>query len=186
MGYSYPLATGYANFSSSTTSCTNWPVGIPIVEDKYAVSKYSVFEIANWFLSKEPMAHKKLQKLCYYAQAWFVALKDARLSDAVFEAWAHGPVSPVLYERFKEYGYSTIRITEGYSHAIAKEDVELLESVWQTYGDHTGNALEALSHKEQPWIAARNGYKPNERCNVCISLDSMKNFYKTIYSGGEG
>lgn len=30
--------------------------------------RYSVYDIADWFLSKEEMAHKKLQKLCYYAQ----------------------------------------------------------------------------------------------------------------------
>jgi uncharacterized phage-associated protein len=66
-----------------------------------------------------------------------------------------------------------------------ESDLELLESVWQTYGDYTGNALEALSHKEKPWIEARNGYAPDERCNICISLKSMKDFFKTIYIGGE-
>lgn len=32
--------------------------------------KYSIFDIAGWFLEKEPMPHKRLQKLCYYALAW--------------------------------------------------------------------------------------------------------------------
>lgn len=31
--------------------------------------KYSIFDVANWFLSKGDMTQKKLQKLCYYAQA---------------------------------------------------------------------------------------------------------------------
>ena len=45
-----------------------------LVDEHYDTTenaKYSVFEIANWFLLKESMSHKKLQKLCYYAQAWF-------------------------------------------------------------------------------------------------------------------
>ncbi|MCL1983656.1 MAG: DUF4065 domain-containing protein [Clostridiales bacterium] len=181
----FPLSTGFANFSNSTTSLSTANIIMLVVQDRHGIGKYSVYEIANWFLSKEPLAHKKLQKLCYYAQAWFIALRDIRLTDAVFEAWVHGPVSPVLYECFKEYGYSTIRIAGCYTPTIEEGDIELLESVWQTYGYHTGNALEALSHKEPPWIAARRGYAPDERCNVPILLDSMKAYYETIYTGGE-
>lgn len=149
------------------------------------IAKYSIFEIANWFLLKETMTHKKLQKLCYYAQAWFYALKDFRLTDATFEAWVHGPVSPVLYDKFKAFGYHAIKLAGNYIPRIDLEDEELLESVWQTYGDHTGNALEALSHSEPPWIEARMGYDPDERCNVPISVDIMKKYYASIYLGGD-
>lgn len=31
------------------------------------MKKLNIFDVANWFLSKEEMTHKKLQKLCYYA-----------------------------------------------------------------------------------------------------------------------
>lgn len=34
----------------------------------------SVFDIANWFLTKEAMTPKKLQKLVYYYFAWGQAL----------------------------------------------------------------------------------------------------------------
>lgn len=101
---------------------------------------------------------KKLQKLCYYAQAWCYALNDYRLIDTVFEAWVHGSVSPALYDKFKSFGYNSIRLAGKYTVNIAEADIELLESVWETYGDHTGNALEALSHSEPPWIEARVGY----------------------------
>ena len=181
LAYNFSLTTGNANFSTTATSSAISINTVPLIGEEYIVGKYSVFSIADWFLSKSPMAHKKLQKLCYYAQAWFYTVRSIRLSDAVFEAWRHGPVSPVLYERFKEFGYSTIRIKDNFTSTIADEDVELLEAVWRTYGDYTGNALEALSHKEQPWIAARKGYQPCERCNVRISLKSMKDYYKTIY-----
>lgn len=39
---------------------------------------------------------KKLQKLCYYAQAWAYALKGYRLEDTDYQAWVHGPFSPAL------------------------------------------------------------------------------------------
>lgn len=155
--------------------------GIEIPEN----AKYSVFEIANWFLLKETMTHKKLQKLCYYAQAWCYTLKDFKLMDTNFEAWIHGPVSPVLYDKFKAFGFSSIKLTRNYVSRIDDVDQELLESVWETYGDHTGNALEALSHNEPPWIEARVGYEPHERCNVAISVEAMKKYYVSIYLGGD-
>ena len=57
----------------------------------------------------------------------------------------HGPVSPALYERLKSFGYDTIKLKGEYKCNISKEDVDFLEDVWETYGDKTGNALEALS-----------------------------------------
>ena len=62
---------------------------------------HTVFDIANWFLEKQSMTHKKLQKMCYYAQAWSYALKNRPIMDAEFEAWVHGPVCRELYEKYK-------------------------------------------------------------------------------------
>lgn len=63
------------------------------------------------------------------------------------------------------------------------EDIRLLEDVWETYGDSTGNALEALSHRELPWMEARRGYEPAERCTVVISPHTMASYYKSIHCG---
>ncbi|MDD6435039.1 MAG: DUF4065 domain-containing protein [Clostridiales bacterium] len=185
---------------STTTSYTAYqPIitsAIPTDTEKYVVinsediiidvedpGKYSVFDIANWFLTKGPMTQKKMQKLCYYAQAWCYALKGFRLMDTDFQAWVHGPVSPALWERFKSFGYDPICIKGNIDFAISDEDLKLLEDVWDTYGDSTGNALEMLSHRELPWIEARRGYDPEERCTVVISPNTMASYYKSIYSG---
>lgn len=191
LSFNNTASTGCANYSGSRTSNAagagnalnsgRFFAGVSLLDsDK---SKYSIFDVANWFLLKETMTHKKLQKLCYYAQAWFYAVKNERLTDTVFEAWVHGPVSPVLYDKFKGFGFSAIKILENYETVIKAEDLELLESVWKTYGDRTGNALEALSHSEPPWNIARIGYSPNERCEVAISPELMKNYYQSIYLG---
>lgn len=188
--YSSYFNTGISNYSSSVSSAVISQNIIPVVagaddgsQTLLAHGKYSVYEIANWFLSKESMTHKKLQKLCYYAQAWNYALKDFRLIDSDFQAWVHGPVSPALYERFKDFGYDVIKMTGAYSCHIENEDKDMLESVWATYGGETGNSLEALSHRELPWIEARRGYAEGERCSVVISPSSMREFYKSIYIG---
>ena len=129
------------------------------------------------------MTQKKLQKLCYYAQAWCYALKGYRLEDTDFQAWIHGPVSPALWERFKSFGYDPIRIKGRVNINLQEEDRRLLEDVWDTYGENTGNALEALTHRELPWLEARKGYEPDERCTVVISPNTMASYYKSIYCG---
>ena len=120
------------------------------------MEKYSVFDIANWFLNKMSVSPKKLQKLVYYSEAWSNALYDEELiSDTVFEAWAHGPVSPELYQKYKEYGWKDI----------------------------SANELEALTHQEDPWRRARAGYPEGSHCEVEISKHDMKVYYKSVYSG---
>lgn len=183
-------STGYSGYYSSVTAQS------PISDIKYVnqfsrtednqseeTGKYTIFDVANWFLHKQPMTQKKLQKMCYYAQAWCYALKGYRLADTDFQAWIHGPVSPALYDRFKSFGFKPILMKGDYKSPFKKEDEELLEDVWTTYGDETGNSLEALSHREEPWIKARRGYEPNERCMVVITPESMKEYYQSIYSG---
>jgi len=182
-------SSGY--YSKTTASDTNTLHIVPIistvpqnaeVNSDYQQGRYSVFMIADWFLLKEQMSHKKLQKLCYYAQAWSYAIKGYRLIDCDFQAWVHGPVSPALYERFKQFGFNPIIIKGNPNINIKSEDEELLESVWETYGDKTGNALEVLAHREAPWQEARKGYEPNERCTVVIDPNVMKDYYRSIYN----
>lgn len=128
------------------------------------------------------MTQKKIQKLCYYAQAWCYALKGYQLEDTDYQAWAQGPVSPALWERFKAFGDDPIRMKGFLNFEVSPEDEQLLEDVWDTYGDNTGNALEALTHRELPWLEARRGYAPNERCCVAISPTTMASYYKSIYA----
>lgn len=66
---------------------------------------------------------------------------------------------------------------------LSDDDIQLLEDVWDTYGESTGNALETLTHRELPWIEARRGYEPEERCTVIISPETMASYYKAIYCG---
>jgi len=44
--------------------------------------QYDINTVANWFLNKYSMSHKKLQKLCYYAEAWHQALYNSPLLRA--------------------------------------------------------------------------------------------------------
>lgn len=147
---------------------------------------YSIFEIANWFLAKENMTPKKLQKLTYYVQAWGHALLNRPvINDTTFEAWAHGPVSSELYNEYRDFGWNDIPKLDNAPDIQDEKVNDLLESVWITYGDMSANALEAQTHVEDPWIKARRKARAEEgdRCTEKISEDDMREFYLSIYSG---
>ena len=176
------MMTGLANYRNDSVSTEPLLGGIPAgcCRSESTAAQYSVFDVANWFLCREAMTQKKLQKLCYYAQAWYYALKNQRLMNTEFQAWTQGPVSPVLYEWFKSFGVAKIKLKGTPKWTFSSEDTAFLNRVWETYGDKTGNALEALSHHELPWQAARRGYGERERCTVTILPADMGNFYKFI------
>lgn len=145
----------------------------------------SIFEVADWFLHKEAMPHKKLQKLCYYYFAWGHALLNRNVIDnCQFQAWVHGPVNVELYDKYRDFGWVTIpKKEEDNTNLFVEEELGLLESVWCTYGEKSGNELEALTHDEPPWKTARKGRAPFERSQKVIDPKNMKKYYKSIYIG---
>lgn len=75
--------------------------------------------ISEFFLSKRGLTPKKIQKLVYYAYAWFIALNNQNSDDienTLFneqpEAWIHGPVFPSLYRQYKSSGWNEVPQTK--------------------------------------------------------------------------
>lgn len=142
----------------------------------------SIFDIASTFLSFEAMTHKKLQKLCYYAQAWYMALMNKPLVDAEFQAWIHGPVCPALYDKYKVHGWIDIEKEEVPDNIRQNEEIyEFLKQIYRIYGDLNGNELEMLTHSERPWQNARKGFKPWEPSTNPIRLEDMRDYYLEEY-----
>ena len=145
----------------------------------------TVYDVADWFLSKQGMEHKKLQKLCYYAQAWHYALQGEPLFAETIEAWVHGPVIPVLYQKYKNYGWQKISQVKFDETKLPDSVLEVLNAVENTYGGFTGEQLEALTHSEVPWQKARGNIKPYEICTNPIALEDMKEFYLKSYQDAQ-
>ena len=98
--------------------------------------------VADYFLLRvdptegDTISNLKLQKLCFYAQAWALALRDRALFENECEAWAHGPVVPELYDRFKHNGWQAIDPTDLKTDplsSLSDEDIELLDTVWDKF-----------------------------------------------------
>lgn len=145
---------------------------------------YKVEDVINWFLSKDSMSPKKLQKLLYYAYSWTLTLENEdsnslenKLFDERIEAWVHGPVIPKVYFEYKPYGYQNIPKFTGETPGFPEDIVNILDQVWDEYGHFTGNELESITHQESPWLNARNGYSPLERCEELIKDEDIFNCY---------
>jgi uncharacterized phage-associated protein len=143
----------------------------------------NVRDVAGWFLSQSAMTHKKLQKLCYYAQAWYCTLYDGSplFADEI-QAWVHGPVVASLYPVYADYRWNEIPQQDFDDSVFSDEELGVLEAVYETYGGFTGAQLESLTHSEDPWKEARGGCKPWESCYAPISLESMRKYYAEQYT----
>jgi uncharacterized phage-associated protein len=154
----------------------------------------NIFDVANYFLTKidsesgEYMTHLKLQKLTYYAQAWHIALFDnERIFDAHFEAWAHGPVNPELYNQYRDYRGDPIPIPIYFSASkvLTVDEIEFLDDVWDNYGRYEAKHLERLTHQEKPWKEARGNIPYGQYCTTPINEETMGEFYRGLLEDEE-
>lgn len=156
------------------------------VLERMEVEDLTAFDIAKTFLNYEKMTPKKLQKLCYYAYAWYLTLYKKRLFNGRFQAWIHGPVLPELYQEYKSYGRKPIDKTEVPDSVRKKPDVlDIIELVYKSYGHLDGDELEYLTHLEEPWLAARKGYRPDEPCQNEIDDHIIYQYYSKVYEEGQ-
>ena len=147
---------------------------------------YTATDVADWFLgnidrdSGDAITHLKLQKLVYYAQAWSLALRDRPLFDEDMQAWAHGPVAESIYRDHKGSGWDALPAPET-APDIGEEDSEFLATILATYGDFSAKHLERMTHREAPWLEARNGLPDEARSSEPISKSRMASFYRELY-----
>lgn len=142
----------------------------------------NVFDTAKYILEKlgRPLSTMKLQKLCYYAQAWALVWDDAPLFDEEFHAWANGPVCRELF--FKTQGrYSVTADDEtGGEGDLTDEQKDTIDKVIEYYGQHDAQWLSQLTHLEAPWNEARRGVPPGVGCDNIITKESMASYYGSL------
>lgn len=154
-------------------------------------AKLNYSKVADFFLAfanskGDLLTNLKLQKLVYYAQAWYLANYKTPLFDDDFEAWIHGPVLRKLYTDLKNKGFylstpisSDVRIknVEKDLNNIDPKLFPFLEEVAKVYFPYTAYELEFMTHQEDPWIKARGNLEPTDRCTNIITKPSMCEFY---------
>lgn len=128
------------------------------------MEKYDVRDITRWILKKEPVTHKRLQKYLYFFYGEFLANRnscvnkiDVELFKNDFQGWAHGPVSPTIYDIFKGSSYHPLLSRSEIKLDICTEDEELLNKIYNKYRVYSTDRLEELSHEQEPWKNSRDG-----------------------------
>lgn len=138
----------------------------------------NVFDTAKYILEQSgPMSTMKLQKLCYYSQAWSLVWDDSPLFEEDFQAWANGPVCPELF--FKTQGKYSVNADDetGGEGDLSDDQKDTINRVLEYYGGHDAQWLSQLTHMEDPWIQARNGIPSGTGCNEVITKESMALYY---------
>lgn len=139
-----------------------------------------VLDVAAYILLKlGPMTAMKLQKLCYYSYGYHLVWEERQLFTERFQAWANGPVSPVLYGKHR--GRFELRAGDipGDPDALDPGERESVDLVLDAYAEFTANELSQMTHREQPWKAARRraGAKPMQRCEEELTDDDLFEYF---------
>jgi len=146
---------------------------------------FSASKVAKYFIwkaSKEgrSITNKKLQKLLYYAQGWYLALKDKPLFKEDIQAWVHGPAIPSIYDQYKGFGYGNINIPIDVNEISSLKDDDLLNEVWKVYGKYDAEYLETLTHNDKPWQKAREGLNAGDASTNIIPKDELQKYFKSL------
>ncbi|PBJ02107.1 Panacea domain-containing protein [Pseudomonas sp. ACN5] len=138
----------------------------------------SCIDVAEYFLILEgedgEISNLKLQKLVYYAQGFSLALMGRPLFQERIEAWMHGPVVPDLYHRFSKYGSNSIPPSNKFDPSIfSRDQLRLIEEVFDVYGQYSAWKLRQLTHEEAPWC---DNYKEGAFSRE-IPQDEMERYF---------
>lgn len=139
-----------------------------------------VFDVAKYILQRQgAMTTMKLQKLVYYCQAWGLVWDSKPLFSDRIEAWASGPVVPILYNEHRGQ-FEIDSIKKGKPNKLKTYERETIGAVLDFYGGKSAQWLSDLSHMEKPWKEARKGKKSGENCRKEITHASMVEYYSSL------
>lgn len=141
----------------------------------------TVFDTARYILEKQgPISAWKLQKLCYYSQAWSLAWTEQALFPEDFEAWANGPVCPALFAKHRGKFIVGASDIPGSSSALNADQQDTVNQVLAHYGDWEPFALREQTHAETPWKSARGGIPDDAPSQAVVTKDSMGEYYGSL------
>lgn len=97
----------------------------------------------------------KLQKLCYLAQGWSLALLNRPLFDSEFQAWKNGPVSPELFAHHRRE-FTVSAWPWGAAKNLDSRELIVVDAMLRNYEALSGVELSELTHRDgTPWSLTR-------------------------------
>lgn len=139
----------------------------------------NVHDVAAYIIDKcGEMTAMKLQKLAYYAQAWHLVWSERPLFEEDIQAWANGPVVYDLY-RNHQGQFRVSSWPAGNASRLTPDEAGSVDAVITAYSPFTAHQLSEMTHREDPWLQARQGLSDGARSNRMITLASMHEYYSS-------
>lgn len=171
------LGDGPQKNKEQTPHAPNICIGMVDAQDIHAV------DVAQYILDNYgPMNTMKLQKLCYYVQAWSLAWNRGSVFPEPIEAWRRGPMIRSLFNQHRGL-YSVSSVNGNASVVNANSQVRAtIKDVVAFYLPKTGEELSLLTHAEKPWrdARARDSAADDDYSSAVISNDSLRDYYQSL------
>ncbi|WP_415551754.1 Panacea domain-containing protein [Komagataeibacter rhaeticus] len=167
------------------------------------MQQHSAAAIANEFLnlawsdqdsSLPIMDQMKLQKLVFYAHAWWLAHTDKPLIEEEFEAWPWGPVVRSVWTETKDFGRLPINrrirslqldVNNPVNAVFVYPSVEdpavkdFLKEVWEIHKRFSGIQLSNSTHAPgEPWTLVANSVNGNLDSKPSIPNELIQSVFK--------
>ncbi len=82
-----------------------------------------------------------------------------------------------IQNRVLRYKSRDIPAPDEFYNPFTEDEIEVLEEVWDTYGELSAKHLQDLVQSEEPWQNARKGLEPAQDSTNAIGHDDMKSYY---------
>lgn len=157
---------------------------------------YKVLDVCRYIINYSNredygVSNLKLQKLLYFIQVYFLMNSENHepcFSEKI-EAWDFGPVVPVAYHEYKQYGSTDIPFVDSYINfdiddpwstsmtqfdesCIREKDKKLINSVVTKLADYSATDLVDITHCQAPWKDVYVKHKNN-----IITIESIRKYF---------
>lgn len=152
--------------------------------DQLEKTSGGMYKVVNWFLAQsseeDQITHLALQKLLYFTQGWSRILIGDWMVEDTCEAWVHGAVYSSVYDEFKNFKYMPLpKVSKPID--FSNDQLRLMKMIKDYYFDvYSAKTLEAICHKEQPYILTRKGIQKDVNSKELIPKKSIERYYKEI------
>lgn len=160
-----------------------------------AVLGHDARGIANLILDRADalnlsVSNMALNKIIFFAHAWFLVTTDRQLVVQSFEAWQHGPLVQDVYHSFKKFGDRPITeranrldtSTAQYikcESALPRQDLALFFAIVDRYAPIPASALRNMTHvRGGPWDRIWH-YEGASNPGMVISNGLIAEYYRT-------
>lgn len=155
------------------------------LKNLFTVSQKMLMVISYVFESLEEVTPLMLQKLLYFIQGVYYTLYGTPIFMEDCEAWVHGPVYRKVYDLFKDFKYNPIEddrfvLLKGKSCELTEEERHAVDLVVNTFGIYGGKVLERITHKEEPWKAAREGLLQSASSREEVPKEAIRRYFEKM------